>query len=236
MRFYVGLHQPHVACYFDLSCISVNRLRGRQSTFVVDSWIMDSGAFTEVSTHGGYRAPVKEYAEEARRWIGNGNLEAIVSQDYMCEPWIIKRTGMSVKRHQELTIERYDRLLDCGLSVHILPVLQGFQPEDYVRHLEAYGDRMTAGMWVGVGSVCKRNGKPEDVAAIFTLLHNERPDLRFHGFGLKITALRHPVIRQLLYSADSMAWSFGARKSGRDANNWREAKVFELTIKRMMEI
>lgn len=36
----------------------------------------------------------------------------------------------------------------------------------------------------------------------------------------------HAGVREFLYSADSMAWSFAARKQGRSANDWREAARF----------
>ena len=135
MRFFTGLHQPSDAKHIETAFISVNRLRKRKGSFAVGDWIMDSGAFTEVSTHGGYRFAVEEYANEIKRWKSNGNLLAAVSQDYMCEPWILKRTGLSVAEHQRLTIERYDALLQFDTGVYILPVLQGYAPEDYVNHL-----------------------------------------------------------------------------------------------------
>ena len=62
-----------------------------------------------------------------------------------------------------------------------------------------------------------------------SVLH-ERPDLRLHGFGLKTTALSAPGITRMLYSADSMAWSYNARRNGANGNDWREAKVFEEVI------
>jgi hypothetical protein len=48
-------------------------------------------------------------------------------------------------------------------------------------------------------------------------IHAHRPDLLLHGFGLKLAALQSqsPTVRALLYSLDSMAWSFGGRKWGR---------------------
>ncbi len=226
MRFFTGLHQPSDAHHFEGAFVSVNRLRTRKSPMHVGDWIMDSGAFTEISRHGGYRHDVSSYAAEIRRWAGNGSgrLLAAAAQDYMCEPFIVKITGLSVADHQRLTIERYDALRaeDTG-GVYILPVLQGFDPFDYVRHLEAYGDRLAHGAWVGVGSVCKRNGSPDQVAAVLMAIKAARPDLLLHGFGLKTTALAHPFVRSMLHSADSMAWSFAARKQGRNANDWREA-------------
>ena len=230
IRFYVGLHQPSDAKHFERSFISVNRLRGRKSGFDVRDWIMDSGAFTEISTHGHYRHEVGEYADEIRRWHGNGNLQAAVAQDWMCEPFIVKKTGLSVVEHQRRTVERYDALLDYDLPVHIMPVLQGFDPDDYRRHIEMYGDRLTGGMWVGVGSICKRNGSPGDVLNVLAAVEQERPDLDKHGFGLKITALQHGGIRSILATGDSMSWSYAARMAGRNGNDWREAKAFERRI------
>jgi len=224
MRFFTGLHQPSDAQHFDAAFVSVNRLRSRKGPFKVGDWIMDSGAFTEVTTHGGYRHSVAEYAAEIRRWAGNGNLLAAVAQDYMCEPFVVAKTGLSVTEHQLLTVQRYDELLsEDTAGVYILPVLQGYAPDDYVAHLSMYGERLAVGAWVGVGSVCKRNGDPQAVAAVLVAIKRARPDLLLHGFGLKTTALAHPLVRSLLHTADSMAWSFHARRQGRNANDWREA-------------
>lgn len=225
MRFFTGLHQPSDTRHFDAVFVSVNRLRSRKSPMTIGDWIMDSGAFTEISTHGRYRHDVSSYAAEIRRWgtNGSGRLLAAVAQDYMCEPFIIEKTGLSVPEHQRLTVERYDALLAEGTGVYILPVLQGFDPQDYVAHIRLYAARLTLGMWVGVGSVCKRNGTPQAVVDVLTAIKTERPDLRLHGFGLKTTALADARVRALLHTADSMAWSFSARKQGRNANDWREA-------------
>ena len=223
MRFFTGLHQPSDAQHFDAAFVSVNRLRGRKGPFAVTDWIMDSGAFTEISTHGRYRHSVEEYAAEIRRWKDNGNLLAAVAQDWMCEPFIVAKTGLSVAEHQRLTIERYDALLACDVGVYVMPVLQGYAPAEYVEHIRAYGDRLSHGAWIGVGSVCKRNGDPRAIEAALLAIHRERPDLRLHGFGLKTTALSSGLVHELLHTADSMAWSFSARKQGRNANDWREA-------------
>lgn len=231
MRFFTGLHQPSDAMHFDSAFISVNRLRSRKGPFVVGDWIMDSGAFTEISTHGRYRYSVKNYAEQIKRWSNNGNLLASVAQDWMCEPWIIEKTGLNVDQHQKLTVQRYDELMACDTGgVYILPVLQGYAPEDYVRHINMYGNRLAHGSWVGVGSICKRNGDPRQIAAVLMTIKNARPDLKLHGFGLKTTALASPFIRSMLETADSMAWSFHARINGRNGNDWREAMRWSKNI------
>jgi hypothetical protein len=202
--------------------------------------MLDSAAFTEVSTHGGYRSSPREYAVEAERWrLMVPGLLVIVAQDYMCEPFILAKTGLTIAEHQRLTIERYDALLEAweelnGAAIPVMPVLQGFEPEDYVAHLRAYGDRIKHGMWVGVGSVCKRQGDPTLIYRVLAAIKAERPDLRLHGFGIKLTALADPRVRKLLYSADSMAWSFSARKQGRNQNDPQEAVRFSQKVERLI--
>src|SRR6188472_1632953 len=100
MKFYVGLHQPSDAKHFDRAFISVNRLHERKKPLGAGEWIMDSGAFTELSMHGKYRSSVAEYADAARRWAQDLSLTAVVSQDYMCEPFILEKTGLTVDQHQ----------------------------------------------------------------------------------------------------------------------------------------
>lgn len=230
----MGLHQPSDVRHFDAACVSVNRLRGRKNVDLpFRDWIMDSGAFSELSQHGRYRHGVEEYAEEALRWTGTGNLQAVVAQDYMCEPWILAKTGLTVAEHQRLTIERYQHLRAARLPVHVMPVLQGFKPVEYLNHVTAYGGLLKRGNWTGVGSVCKRNSKPEQVIDVLRAIKSARPDLRLHGFGLKRTALERREVRELLHSADSMAWSFAARYEGRNANDWREAQRYVFKIREL---
>lgn len=232
VTFYVGLHQPNHAKHFSRACISINRLRTRKKPVECNDVLVDSGAFTELEKHGHYRHGVEEYAAQIRRLHDGGivNISAAVGQDYMCEPWMLEKTGLNIPTHQRLTIERYDALLACSLPFHILPVLQGYDPQDYVRHLRDYGDRLTPDMWVGVGSVCKRQGRPEKVLEVLWAIKSARPDLRLHGFGVKITSLLHSGVRDLLHTADSMAWSSAARWSGGGQNSWQEALKFAKRI------
>lgn len=225
MIFYVGLHHPGDAQHFERAFISVNTLRRRLKPVPCSEWIMDSGAFNELSNWGRYRHSVAEYAGEIGRWRGNG-LIAAVTQDYMCEPRIIRKTGLSVAEHQRLTIERYDALLFFVHDVYVMPVLQGYTVADYLKHIDDYGERLGHGAWVGVGSICKRNGKVKQIEVILSGIKAKRPDLRLHGFGIKTTALGSGVVLDCLHSADSLAWSWAARRQGRNANDWREATRF----------
>lgn len=212
VKFYIG-SSPSMAksiCEPDTAgvMVSMSTLWTRKSMFNVGDWILDSGAFTEVARNGGYIHTVKDHYEQICKWSKCGNLLCAVAQDWMCEPFVVERTGLSVREHQKRTIARYDELLSYTPPVQIMPVLQGFTIPDYLTHLQDYGERLPVGAWVGIGSVCRRNGEPNEVYNILRSIKLLRPDLRLHGFGLKLTALAHAGVRELLYSADSMAWNY----------------------------
>lgn len=187
LKFYVGLHHPGDAQHFDRACVSVRALRGRKKPIACSDVLLDSGAFTELHLHGKYQHAPSEYAAEVRRLVNHSviSISAAVSQDYMCEPFMLAKTGLTVAEHHRLTIDRYDDLLRADLPVPVMPVLQGYAPSDYCRHMEMYGNRLRRDAWVGVGSVCKRNSVPERIIEVLYPIKRERPDLRLHGFGVK---------------------------------------------------
>lgn len=230
----MGIHQPCDARHVDAAFISVHRIARRVGPFAVGDWIMDSGAFSTILKHGGYPEGPEAYAAQIRRWSTNGRLLAAVTQDFMCEDHMLAITGMTIEQHQRLTIERYDAIRACDLGgVYLMPVLQGYAPAEYVRHLAMYGDRIGPGAWMGVGSVCKRNGDPAAIEEVLFAIKTARRDIRLHGFGIKTTALRSGLVRDLLHTADSMAWSYAARIEGRDGNSVLEALAFTKRIETM---
>ena len=177
--------------------------------------MLDSGAFTRITSGIGHLDPYV-YAAEIDRWSGNGDLAAAVTQDWMCEPFVLQITGMTIADHQRLTIKRFDVLKSLIKSdTYLMPVLQGYEPADYVRHLIEYGDRIKQGDWVGVGSICKRNANANSISSVLMAIKSERPDIRLHGFGIKRTALLSSMVWDLLYSADSQAHGLAAGKSSR---------------------
>lgn len=222
-HFFIGLHRPQHADQFERCMVSINVLEKRRSDFYPNKWILDSGAFTRIASGKGHM-PVDQYAAQIVRWSRCGKMMAAVSQDWMCEPFILSRTGLTVVEHQRRTVEAFAELRKLvPQSIYIMPVLQGYQPAEYVDHIRQYSSLLKPGMWVGVGSVCKRNSNPMSVAAVLIAIKNERPDLMLHGFGLKMTALQSSIVNELLDTCDSMAWSFAARREGRDANAPSEA-------------
>lgn len=91
-----------------------------------------------------------------------------------------------------------------------MPVLQGWQCDDYLDHVEQYraaGIDLTEEPVVGVGSICRRQAT-RHAARIIRAIALQR--VRIHAFGVKADGLRQ--FGDFIASADSMAWSFVARR------------------------
>lgn len=215
LTFWLGSHQPQWVQRTDAPlCISLRRLEGRKTLPRAGGPVfLDGGGFTEVSQYGGWRSTPAQYATSVRRVCdGVGNVRHAAIQDMMCEPFVLARTGLTIAEHQERTVDSYGELLALAPGVPWLPVLQGWATGDYLAHLEQYdraGFDLRTLPLVGVGSVCRRQ-HTDGAAQLLARLSQE--GLRLHGFGLKLQGLMKAA--GALASADSMAWSFDARRSG----------------------
>jgi hypothetical protein len=176
------------------------------------TWALDSGGFTELSMHGRWVTTLVEYVEAVARYRdGVGGMLWAAPQDWMCEPVMLAKTGLTVREHQELTVTNSLNLVSVAPGLPFIPVLQGWAIDDYLTCLDLYrqaGVDLIDGRLVGVGSVCRRQATTEIADLIGEL---SDAGVRMHGFGMKLAGLRHSG--HLLDSADSMAWSFQARKS-----------------------
>jgi hypothetical protein len=138
-------------------------------------------------------------------------LDNAAPQDWMCEPFMIERTGLRVAEHLHRTVENYLTLRRLAPGLPFIPCVQGWRLADYLACLELYasaGVDLAALPRVGLGSVCRRQSTAE-IAVIVTEL--ARRGLRLHGFGVKTGGLH--LYGHLLASADSMAWSYAARRA-----------------------
>jgi hypothetical protein len=115
-----------------------------------------------------------------------------------------------VPEHQRRTIASVLELRSLARELPWIPVLQGFDLDDYRRHVDAHhqaGIDLTAEPLVGLGSVCRRQATSE-IDRIVTTLAGQ--GLRLHGFGVKTAGLGR--YGWALASADSLAWSYAARR------------------------
>jgi hypothetical protein len=212
VRFWLGTHETSWLRKTTVPLfISHRRLAPRKTLpRAAGAWALDSGGFTELNKppHR-YVMTEDEYVEAVQRYQAEiGGLAWAAPMDWMCEPFVLEQTGLTVREHQQRTVENYLRLRDRG---PFIPVLQGWELSDYLDCItiyEAHGVDLTAVPLVGVGSVCRRQNE-DDIGRIFWEIN--RAGIRCHGFGVKKRGLA--LYGGLLASADSLAWSYNARKN-----------------------
>lgn len=212
MRFFLGIDHPSWIAELGVPCfVSRTTLEHRRSFPVPAApWVLDSGAFSELSRHGIWTVSARRYAAFAVR-VRNAmpGLEWAAQQDWMCEPWMLEKTGLTIAEHQQRTVRNFLELRELEPSIPWAPVLQGWKLDDYLRAVdlfEQHGVALEGEPVVGVGSVCRRQ-KTREAILIFRRL--AKLGLHLHAFGLKMLGLRHTA--DCLVSADSMAWSWNGR-------------------------
>lgn len=214
MQFLLGTHETSWLgrAPFPLF-VSHRRLAPRRSfPRAVCDWALDSGGFTELNLFGRWETPRHEYIAAVRRYSEEvGRLMWAAPQDWMCEPTVLAKTGLTVADHQMLTVHNFLDLRDEAPDLPIIPVLQGWTLRDYLTCVDLYaanGVDLTNEPLVGIGSVCRRQDTTEIdvvVSAVAAL------GIRLHGFGVKTRGLSKYA--PALASADSLAWSYNARRN-----------------------
>jgi hypothetical protein len=174
-------------------------------------WALDSGGFTELNLYGHWKTSIDQYADEILRWSETiGNLDWAAPMDWMCEPGVVAKTGLSVAEHQQRTLANFMQLRSRVGSI-VIPVLQGWTVDDYARHVGMYercGVYLARERIVGIGSICRR-GQDAEIQRIVRVIRAATPTIQLHAFGVRSDALL--ALSDILASADSMAWSAAAR-------------------------
>lgn len=213
MRFYLGTHEVSWLARTDIPLfVSHRRLAPRRGLpRALGGWALDSGGFTELSMHGRWTTSPETYATAVRRYRDEiGRLDWAAPQDWMCEPFMLAKTGLSVAEHQARTVASVLELRALAADLPWVPVLQGWQLDDYLACIDLYADAgidLTVEPTVGLGSVCRRQSDTEIYDICAALAHR---GIALHGFGVKTAGLRR--YGRHLRSADSMAWSYNARR------------------------
>jgi hypothetical protein len=212
VRFYLGTHEVGQKWWDEAIALFVSRTRlARRATLPVAraGWALDSGGFTQLDKppHR-YTFTATEYVADVHRFADEvGQLDWVAPMDWMCEPRVRAKTGLTVAEHQRRTVANF-LILREQLGLLVVPVLQGWTRDDYMRCWDLYyraGVDLTRASTVGVGSICRRQNTAEAALIVRSLA-----PLRLHGFGVKLTGLES--FGGALLSADSMAWSYRARR------------------------
>lgn len=212
MEFFLGTNVPGWLSTVDVPLFLNHRKLYRRKSFprALAFWGCDSGGYEELRLHGRWTFQALEYAAKVREYLREiGNLSFAVIQDWICHPAMIARTGLSLQEHQERTVQSFEDLLQADPDLPWLPVVQGWEPDDYLRCVDMYEKRgfSMAGRAVGVGTLAMRQDKAI-AQKIISVLYER--GLKMHAFGYKQKGLIKSGA--FIATADSSSWSYEARK------------------------
>jgi hypothetical protein len=111
MRFYLGIHHPHwlrsvpVPVFVSHAALSrYKRALPRRLDGAI--WALDSGAFSEIDKYGRWVTTPEAYIMAVRRYRDEiGGLAWAAPMDWMCEPFMVAKTGLTVRVHQRRTVD-----------------------------------------------------------------------------------------------------------------------------------
>ena len=208
-RFYLGTNDPSWIgrSPAPLMCSAEHALKRWAHRPALNGWFCDSGGFTHVNRYGGWKRSAPEHAALVQTLQERcPGLEWAAPQDWMCEPFVLAKTGLTLQDHQHRTVDNYVELVSLAPEVPWIPVLQGYERNDYYRCWEFYdeaGVDLQSQPLVGVGSVCRRQNTMEIELLFYNLWLSGFRNV--HGFGVKLRGLDD--YKEYLLTADSMAWS-----------------------------
>jgi hypothetical protein len=224
MRFYLGIWNVAWVRRVDIPLFISRTVLYNRKTYPRPSapWALDSGAFTEINRNGKWELGAQEYARFVRKIVDcMPYLQWAAPQDWMCEPFVLKKTGNSVTQNQRLTVNNFLELQQLAPDLPWIPVVQGWTEDDYLRCVDMYanaGVDLLLYSTVGVGSVCRRQSSSEVLWILRTL---KDLGLRLHAFGVKTRGLVRAS--SSLVSSDSMAWSIRGRHVRGECPNGKQS-------------
>lgn len=184
------------------------------------SVFLDSGAFGCAFYDGGFTYSIEEYADLV--WRVKPELWA--TMDYPCEPNIMP--NMSVWERIESTISNTLALKKRCPYMGFVPIIQGWEVEDYLACAEKLAEAGLIKPIMGIGSICRR-GKQEPIVKIVRTLYSKLLGVKFHAFGVKVNTLKYNNGEVLNYldSIDTAAWQFNEKD---ELGGWRPRTYQEL--------
>lgn len=168
---------------------------------------IDSGGF-QATTRWGLDYPYEP--EDYFEWAESIGANHVAGMDYACEPELHDST---VDYRVALTIEAHAHCLatylDGDYSFQFIPVLQGYDPEDYRECSRRFKQEGLDTDYMAIGTVCKRKD-PGAIERVLDVCDDEFPNAEWHLFGATLRTYTNKRLWGRFRSSDTAAWNWGA--------------------------
>lgn len=204
-EFYFGTSWLWPLPYLPRVMLSYNFCRTRKKPWTIEKpFMMDSGAYSVIATYGKYPYTVEEYSKGIDLW----NPDIAWTMDYPCEIGVREKGKYTIKEAQSLTIDNTIKLMDLNEGISM--VVQGYEVQDYIEHIDTIKDQGLLTERMGIGTICRR-GQLREITRVINAVRNNLPSwVKLHGFGVKYSILQTDS-KFALFSADSQSWDYENR-------------------------
>ena len=176
---------------------------------------LDSAGFVAAAKYRRFPWTVCDYMDlcEAAPWEWFASMDWCVENQVAPNAEIVlNRVSGTVRLNTACALEAERR----GIASRLMPVIQGWRPDDYLRCIDRMLPLIDGKSIIGVGSMCRRHvaGQSGIVQILDALDQALGSDpVRFHLFGLKSSALALIAGHPRVASADSQAYGIQARRA-----------------------
>lgn len=190
----------------------------------IERLFTDNGAYSLADENGEYETSARHYLE----YVQENKPHLYTLRDLIADP-------ESVQRAQERTVELHRECLELhdqlGIEAEPVCVLQGWEPVDYLEHLDMLKDNGLLTDYVGVGSLKRNNiggGTPratteraEQCRDILLAVREALPSKhRIHAYGATLGnprggapgVLQYPDVQEAIASSDTQSYEYNPEK------------------------
>lgn len=186
----------------------------------IEQLFTDNGAYSLANEKGVYETPARDYS----LYVSEVGSELYCWRDLLATPDTV---ALAQQRTTELHRECAALHQEHGLSAEPVCVLQGWEPEDYISHLEELREAGLLTNYVAIGSL-KRNSTGENrpevrtstVETLREIILGVRAELpskhRIHALGATLGdpsgstpgVLQYPAVRNAIDSTDTQSYEY----------------------------
>lgn len=173
-----------------------------------ESLFIDSGGFQATSS---WDMEFPYEPKELFDWAESIDADLVACPDFACEPELHETSVMDrIHRTVEEHALAYAQYKDGDYTFELVPVLQGYEPEQYRRCIELYEREGFIEDYMAIGTVCKRDSV-DSIHRVLETLERHLPDTEWHMFGMTLNAWKDRRLWGRFKSADTAAWNWGGQ-------------------------
>ncbi|WP_135830656.1 deazapurine DNA modification protein DpdA family protein [Halorussus halobius] len=169
--------------------------------------LVDSGGFQATTAWDlSYPYSVRDLFE----WAAEIGADEVALPDFACEPELHDTTP---EERVTRTVEKHCQALDVFQAepwpFEVLPVLQGWEPDDYRRCARLFERHDLVRDRMAIGTVCKRDD-PSKIGEVLDACEDVLGYRRWHLFGLTLNGWKNSRLWGRFASSDTSAWNYRA--------------------------